>query len=151
MDESINSHLIYGVEWDSVLQWLLDSNATIGAETSGTRTITDNDVQSDSRSWGNYRNATGGASTNSYNLQPGGTNEYWKVNNIYDLAGNVSEWTQEKYSTGACRAPRGGNYYSDGDNYPAASRGVIDESDTYDFRRVQGRLLCVALYSGSEN
>ena len=151
MKESINSHLIYGVEWDSVLQWLLDSNATIGAETSGTRTITDNDVQSDSRSWGNYSNATGGAATNAgSSAKPGGTNEYWKVNNIYDLAGNVSEWTQEKYSTGTFRAYRGGLFNNDGDNDPAAVRNSISESFTY-FLRVQGRLLCVALYSGSEN
>ena len=122
MKASINSHLIYGVEWDSVLQWLLDSNATIGAETSGTRTITDNDVQSDSRSWGNYLNSVGGAATDSGDLQPSGTNEYWKVNNIYDLAGNVSEWTQEKYSTGTLRAYRGGYYNDYGDDYPVAYR-----------------------------
>ena len=152
MKESINSHLIYGVEWDSVLQWLLDSNATIGAETSGTRTITDNDVQSDSRSWGNYSNATGGAATNAgSSAKPGGTNEYWKVNNIYDLAGNVSEWTQEKYSTGTSRASRGGLYNTGGDHGPAAFRNYSIESDTNVNRRVQGRLLCVALYSGSDN
>ena len=149
MKASINSHLIYGVEWDSILQWLLDSNATIGAET---RTITENDLQSDSRSWGNYSNATGGAATNSGSRQPGGTNEYWKVNNIYDLAGNVREWTQEKYSTGTYRAYRGGNYHDVGDNYPAAVRFSSNLSDAYSsVKRVQSWLLCVALYSGSEN
>ena len=111
MKASIKSHLIYGIEWDSVLQWLLDSNATIGTETGGTKTITENDVQSDSSSWGNYNDSTGGAATNAGNsAKPGGTNEYWKVNNIYDLAGNVSELTQEKYSTGTDRAIRGGDY-----------------------------------------
>ena len=152
MKESINSHLIYGVEWDSVLQWLLDSNATIGAETSGTRTITDNDVQSDSRSWGNYSNATGGAATNAGDApEPGGTNEYWKVNNIYDLAGNVNEWTQENYSTGNNRVVRGGGYSSDGDDGPATFRYSNSESSTTAYIRVQGWLLCVELYSGSDN
>ena len=61
MKSEINSHLIYGVEWDSILQWLLDSNATIGAETSGTKTISIDDIQSDSRSWGNYLNSVGEA------------------------------------------------------------------------------------------
>ena len=110
MKASINSHLIYGVEWDSVLQWLLDSNAEIGAETSGTMTITLSDIQTDSRSWGNYADSVGGAATDAggFRTKPGGTNEYWKVNNIYDLAGNVYEWTQEKYSTGTFHAYRGG-------------------------------------------
>ena len=61
MKSEINSHLIYGVEWDSILQWLLDSKATIGAETSGTKTISIDDIQSDSRSWGNYLNSVGEA------------------------------------------------------------------------------------------
>ena len=153
MKSEMNSHLIYGVEWDSILQWLLDSNATIGAETEGTRNITQNDIQSDSRSWGNYSNSVGGAAENSGGLLPKktGTNEYWKVNNIYDLAGNVREWTQENYFTGTYRANRGGNYYYVGGSYPAASRDFSDEGVTYGFWRFQGRLLCVALYSGSDN
>ena len=153
MKSSINSHLIYGVEWDSILQWLLDSQATIGAEAGGTKTISIDDVQSDSRSWGNYINATGEAATNAGDApEPGGTNEYWKVNNIYDLAGNVNEWTQEKYSTGASRANRGGYYNTFGDVDPAAYRDIGNESDTLNGDlRVQGRLLCVALYSGSDN
>ena len=152
MKESINSHLIYGVEWDSILQWLLDSQATIGAEAGGTKTISIDDVQSDSRSWGNYLNSVGGAATDAGNAaKPGGTNEYWKVNNIYDLAGNVSEWTQEKYSTGTSRAIRGGNCNVDGGYGPAASRYLNGEGYTSSFIRVQGRLLCVALYSGSDN
>ena len=152
MKSEINSHLIYGVEWDSILQWLLDSQATIGAEASGTKTITIDDIQSDSRSWGNYINATGEAATNAGDApEPGGTNEYWKVNNIYDLAGNVNEWTQEKYSTGTLRAVRGGDFSDVGDYIPAAIRDVSNEGDAGYVLRVQGRLLCVALYSGSDN
>ena len=125
MNESIKSHLIYGIEWDSVLQWAIDSQAII-----------EDDVQKDSSSWGNYDDSTGGAADNSGELQPGGTNEYWKVNNIYDLAGNVYEWTQEKYSTGTCRAFRGGNFNVFGDSYPATYRYYSDENstDVYDRR-----------------
>ena len=129
MKASINSHLVYGIEWDSILNWLLDSGATIGAETSGTKTITENDVQSDSRSWGNYLNSLGGAAANAgYSPETGGTNEYWKVNNIYDLAGNVREWTQEKNSTGTLRAHRGGSFFYGGDENPAAYRFYYVES-----------------------
>ena len=130
MNESINSHLVYGVEWDSVLQWALDSQAIIGSASGGTKAITEDDVQKDSSSWGNYWNSAGGAASNSggYSAQPGGTNEYWKVNNIYDLAGNVWEWTQEKYSTGTDRAFRGGVYYGLSDDVPAAGRNGYGES-----------------------
>ena len=154
MKTEMNSHLIYGVEWDSILQWLLDSQAKIGADTVGEplQTIAIEDIQSDSRSWGNCSNSVGGAAENSGSRQPSGINEYWKVNNIYDLAGNVLEWTQENYSTGTIRANRGGNYYDDGDSFPAAYRYDNDEGYTYNYNlRFQGRLLCVALYSGSDN
>ena len=67
MKLSINSHLIYGIEWDSILQWALDSGAVIGAETGGTKAITEDDIQSDSKSWGNFSNSTGGAEANSGN------------------------------------------------------------------------------------
>ena len=151
MNPSINSHLVYGIEWDSVLQWALDSQAKIGAESGGTKTITINDIQSDSSSWGNFKNSKGGAATNSgtFPPKPGGTNEYWKVNNIYDIAGNTFEWTQEKYSTDDNRTYRGGYCTYNGDDFSAAYRGYYTEGFKYNTQRVQSRLLCVGLYSGS--
>ena len=85
-------------------------------------------------------------------VEPGGTNEYWKVNNIYDLAGNVYEWTQEKYSTGSHRTVRGGEYDFNGNKSPAANRYADDESTTGFYlkdERIQSSPLCVVLYSGS--
>ena len=123
MNTSINSHLIYGIEWDSILTWLLNSNTVIGNETGNTKTITIDDIQKDSRSWGNYSNSVGGAATNAGNsAKPSGINEYWKANNIYDLAGNVWEWTQENYSTGTYRAYRAGSFYDIGGNSPVIFR-----------------------------
>lgn len=44
-----------------------------------------------------------------------------KVKNIYDLAGNVREWTMESYlDTG--RFTRGGDYYTNGFTQPASVR-----------------------------
>ena len=147
MKEEINSHLIYGIEWDSVLQWMLDSSAIIGNETGGTRTITRNDIQSDSSSWGNYNNSVGGAATNAGgSAERSGTNEYWKANNIYDLAGNVFEWTQEKYSTGTICVNRGGDFNGVGNSCPVIYRVSNDESDDDFSHRLQSQFLCVMLY-----
>ena len=140
--KTANMHLMYGVEWDSVLNWLKD-NATISSSTTGqTKTMSIDDIQTNSSSWGNYRNSTGDAATDSGLRQKTGYSEYWKANNIYDLAGNVHEWTQEKYSTGTNRAYRGGNYFYAGDYYPAALRYNDDESYTGNNRRIPQQLFC---------
>ena len=55
-----------------------------------------------------------------------GTSEKNKVMNIYDVAGNVDEWTLENTSdTSYPYASRGGSYGVTGSVYPAAGRGVF--------------------------
>ena len=137
--KTANMHLMYGVEWDSVLNWLKD-NATISSSITGqTKTINIDDIQTNSSSWGNYDNSTGDAASEPwklYALQDTGASEYWKANNIYDLAGNVFEWTQEKYSTETNRVHRGGDYNNDGDLYTVAIRDIYDENSTLHYRRI---------------
>ena len=141
----VNMHLMYGVEWDSVLNWLKD-NATISSSTTETtKTVDIDDIQRDSRSWGNYPDSTGDAASEPWKqntLQKAGASEYWKANNIYDLAGNVYEWTQEKYSTGTDRAARGGDLYNGGGGRPAACRISYDESVTYLYSRIPCKFFC---------
>ena len=63
-----------------------------------------------------------------------GTSEKNKVMNIYDVAGNVSEWTLENtsYTNGPC-AYRGGYYGVAGSNNSAADRSNFSTDDSSSF------------------
>ena len=105
--ENVKSTMIYGVQWDAVCDWL---------EQSGFNT------DSNSSSWGNYNNSSDNADIEGAGSpQNTGHSEYWKANNIYDLAGNYYEWTQEAHSA-LYRILRGGNYHDSGSNVPASDR-----------------------------
>ena len=96
------STMVYGNQWDEIMSWLV-----------ATGDKTKEQVYDNSNDWGNYMGETSGR------LQNSGKNEAWKANNIYDLAGNASEWTQEAYTTNS-RIDNGGHYVSR--NFSAARR-----------------------------
>ena len=117
--DKVKTQMIWGCQWDVTMNWLISS----GAKTS-------DEVNKDSSTWGNYRNyntannyteGTTGYEKNAGSLQNTGSSENWKANNIYDLAGNVWEWTQEAGGTSR-RAGRGGCYNLHGSGYPASNR-----------------------------
>ena len=111
--DKVETRMIWGCQWDVTMNWLISS----GAKTS-------NEVNKDSSSWGNYNNK----------LNTGKTT-FTMANNIYDLAGNCFEWTQEAYYTNS-RALRGGVFGSNGSTYPASYRGGGNpDSSVLDFRR----------------
>ena len=60
-----------------------------------------------------------------------GSNVNYAVNNIYDLAGNVFEWTMESYYTD-CRISRGGIYGYTGADDPASCRYYDNPSFSFD-------------------
>ena len=68
-----------------------------------------------------------------YNASAPTTTGYYAVKNIYDLAGNVAEWTMESYGT-TFRVTRGGPYYDAGSDYPASTRNTYYDppSSSYD-------------------
>ena len=111
-NDAVTSQLITGAGWDRVLNWIIE-----------TREKTENEALVNSCSWGNYNNSTGNAAINAGESNINyttGRSEYWKANNIYDLAGNMWEWTQESYRGAA--VDRGGAYDCFGQVNPASNR-----------------------------
>ena len=119
-NENIQTSMIWGCLWDETLQWLIETGEKTQAE-----------IALDSTSWGNYTNisftytntsgttatkATGGTRI------PTGSTERNKANNIYDMAGNVYDWTLEGDGSYYCRFSRGGSYVNHGAGYPAHYR-----------------------------
>ena len=81
-NDKVKSEMIYGNQWDRVLNWLVETGAKEQDE-----------VYSNSSSWGNYSEDYSGTP------QAAGSNPAWQANNIYDLAGNYFDWTQEANNT----------------------------------------------------
>ena len=146
------SSLMFGVQWDLVLAFMhnkgniadstLTSNSTtIGnyrdsvfqlSKTGKYATLSNWSLSStwnpSTTSTTNFvdssRNKIAQSSDGNGILVTTGTSEKNKVMNIYDVAGNVWEWTLEKASgTDRPCANRGGCFYDTGSNTPAAYRG----------------------------
>ena len=148
----VKSMLCTGAAWDSMLDFIKDSSHNVTS----------------SRSWGNhydsdtykvyrgslyrYSNSTWTVAdtTNGSDvtkdtsiLLTTGATERNSSKNIYDVAGNCYEWTTEANGTNH-RVLRGGDFGSDGSNYPASYRdsgGPTDSGNNYSYRP----LLYVAL------
>ena len=91
----VQTGLVTGTDWDTTVKWLLENGAV--------------DSVTDNRKYGNYRESEAPANVNGYgNLQNTGFSESWKINNIYDIAGNAYEYTNEILSN--CCITRGGAY-----------------------------------------
>lgn len=110
----VKSGLVTGKQWDTVMKWVSNNSGP---------SVTD------SRAWGNYNNSTGSAATGSGTKKTAGYSEYWKAKNIYDLAGNVWEWSNEIYSS--YRVYRGGGCDGSGSTIPAACRSNYDPASAY--------------------
>ena len=138
------SSLIFGIQWDLVLVYL---------EAKG---VPESDLKTDSSSWGNYRQVSFSITKGEYSKDRGESyipvdGTYLKTEeegyvlfttgatkrnskmNIYDLAGNMREWTLERSISPRTEcAFRGGNYTHYGFYDPASFRGYYGhEQDSY--------------------
>ena len=164
--KSYNSSLMFGIQWDLVLKHIEVKEVEQGIELATIQST----LRSDSKDWGNYRNASFeinrgkyaqygaldtwynyntalencvtyangiskkvSASSNSNSiLLTTGASDICRKMNIYDLAGNVWEWTLEY--TADTRDPcarRGGVCYINGSSTPASYR--LNSSTTGSF------------------
>ena len=116
----VTSTLIYGVQWDAIMAWIDPAYKTGNCDT-------ENSFVANSTGKGNY----------SGSLKETGSDANYAVKNIYDLAGNVNEFTMEGCKTPS-RIYRGGGYIFLEGNYPASNRAnfyaAFNSSDNVGFR-----------------
>lgn len=142
------SSLMFGVQWDLMLKYLETKGATI------------EELNKDSTSWGNVMNNTytitnanvkytivdqntlklqGWLPATSYTHNAGeitilttGASSNFSKQNIYNIAGNVGEWTLEYTSyQGARCGTRGGSFGISGNICSASNRGGGYATDSY--------------------
>ena len=99
--KTVTSTLCYGVQWDVALKWI------------------------DPEYTGFVKDSSGKGCYDGSSLS---TTGYHSEKKIYDLAGNVSEWTMESYDTSS-RVDRGGYYYYSGSGYPSSYRNYGSPSN----------------------
>ena len=110
--DKVETRMIWGCQWDVTCNFI--------ANKGDKKSITN------SSSWGNYYNTSVKADDGTTEIKASKTSSvlntgittFTMANNIYDLAGNCEEWTQEAYGT-VYRALRGGNYSGYGALKPA--------------------------------
>ena len=139
-DVGVTPTLCYGIQWDATLAFIGDENYnkdstskgnysnnawTINRETAKYTTSPDSDTTWTSISAEENKRKTKTASE--IILLTTGASEDFKTKNIYDLAGNVYEWTNEASST-AYRVGRGGSYFIYGTYYPVSLRSSYNPS-----------------------
>jgi hypothetical protein len=111
----IGTSLLTGTQWDTTSKWIQNSLKSVV----------------DSRAWGNNVDSISPANVVGFgNLQISGFSEFWKSNNIYDLAANTYEWTSEKFSTNLVL--RGGSYEYSGIACSESQRIPYTDASVYD-------------------
>ena len=107
----IKSNMIYGSQWDATMRWFAKSK--------------DNNVSTYPVNAQNSINANFSGS-----IKP--TGSVGSVNNIYDMAGNVYDWTAESISSDI-RVLRGYSYDTNSGNWWTGYRSYNYPTSSYDY------------------
>ena len=108
-NDNVATSMLWGCQWDATLRWM---------QTSSNSEVANFPTNSEGK--GNY----------SGSKKATGSNSDYAVNNIYDMAGNVFEWTMEAFYTNS-RAKRGGSCSGTASEAPASLRAGIYPTDSY--------------------
>ena len=144
------SSLMFGVQWDLVLAFmrkdtakitstsvLTENSTTIGNYCDNLWTIKNANAQYSEDGGDTFKACPNPFKKESYSsiLLTTGADSSFSVQNIYDIAGNVFEWTLEKTSNdslGPC-AIRGGYSGDDGSAFPADDRSFYNTTAANDY------------------
>ena len=132
--------MLYDTMWDYTLKWLQE-----------TETRSYKDIVTDSGTWGNYNNNT--KTTQSGGTSPARTGAIETItykeetysdsptasNNIFDIAGNVWEWTRSRNDT-YYRRSHGGNFNNSSRGNQARSVSNVIPCSSYGYIGVRGQL-----------
>ena len=131
-NKNIETGMIWGSQWDRTLMWLIESGNK-----------TKEEISVDSTNWGNFKesefeyiNEYGSKVTKKSGALakiPTGSTEYTKANNIYDLAGNMAEWSMESSSYGR---KSGGAWNNEPKHYVAYRYVGFSEENTNQNKRI---------------
>ena len=108
-----SSDLINSYAWDTICNWLRDTGTNID----------------DSVEYGNYQNSANGVNM----VTKTAANSKWQTNNIFDMGGNVWEYTTEEIGDHEIKhIGRGGGYWNEGDKYPISCRALTEDGSNLD-------------------
>ena len=103
LENKTTSSMIWGSQWDQIMIWMKEEKSSDQAPSRGKYYVTNGAGK------GNYWTISGVKNDVYSGVAPTGSQDPYSTKNIFDLAGNVCEWSLEAPNTGH-RVRRGGGY-----------------------------------------